>query len=113
MRNKMNENVQRIINFRSMVITCSHCGKSETRNHPGGRPGYGSLGGYTDVQRMYTDGERYYGSPLTSRMGSIIVDGDSCASCVRNQAQGKVNCLSVMSSPRNYDRNPLRVNEMP
>lgn len=109
----MNENVQRIINLRSMVITCSHCGKSETRNHPGGRPGYGSLGGYTDVQRMYTDGERYYGSPLTSRMGSIIVDGDSCASCVRAQASDKVRVLSATYNPRNYETNPLRVNEMP
>ena len=109
----MNEVVENIIKRRSEIITCSHCGKAESRNHPGGRPGYGSLGGYTDVQRMYKDGERYYGYPLTSRMGSIIVQGDSCTSCVHKQAQGKVNVLSVMSSPRNYDTNPLRVNEMP
>jgi len=107
----MNENVERIIALRSKVITCSHCGVSQTRNHPGGRPGYGSLGGYTDVQRMYTDGERYYGSPLTSRMGGIIITGDSCSACVRSQAQGKVNVLSVMTSP--LPARPLRVNEMP
>lgn len=110
----MNENVERIIALRSKVITCSHCGKAETRNHPGGRHGYnGSLGGYTNVQRMYTDGERYYGSPLTSRMGGIIISGDSCSACVRSQAQGKVNVLSATYNPRNYDTNPLRVNEMP
>lgn len=113
MRNKMNEVVENIIKLRSEVITCVHCGKAETRNHPGGRPGFGSLGGYTDVQRMFKDGSRYYGSPLTSRMGSIIVQGDSCFSCVMVQAQGKVNVLSATYNPRNYETNPLRVNEMP
>jgi hypothetical protein len=105
--------LEKLIARRAEIITCSHCGKAESRNHPGGRPGYGSVGGYTDVQRMYKDGERYYGSPLKANMGSIIIQGDSCGSCVRAQAGDKVRVLSIMSSPRNYDRNPLRVNEMP
>jgi hypothetical protein len=102
----MNETIERMIAFRSKVITCSHCGVSQTRNHPGR-----GIGGYTDVQRMYTDGERYYGSPLSSRMGSVIVDGDSCGGCVRKQAQDKVRVLSATYVPASMIREP-RVNEM-
>lgn len=106
----MNEVIERMIAFRSMVITCDTCGESATRNHPG--KGSGSLGGYSDVQRMYTDGTRYYGSPLRKGMGSIIVQGNACGACVRAQAQDKVRVLSATYLPASMIREP-RVNEMP
>ena len=106
----MTDVVERMIALRSKVITCDTCGESATRNYPGN--GSGSLGGYTDVQRMYTDGTRYYGSPLSSRMGSIIVQGNACGACVRSQAQDKVRVLSATYVPSEMVRE-LRVNEMP
>jgi 2-keto-4-pentenoate hydratase len=108
----MNETIQNLINFRSQVITCATCGKVATRNHKGGRNGFdGTVGGYTNVTQMYSDGQRYYGSPL--RAGSIIIKGDACGSCVRAQAGQRNEMLNTFAGNRNYDTNPLRVNEMP
>jgi len=103
----MNDIISTIIKLRSKVITCETCGKVATRNHPGQ-----GLGGFTDVQAMYQNGERYYGSPLTVGMGSIIVQGNACGACVRSQAQDKVRVLSATYLPASMIREP-RVNEMP
>jgi uncharacterized protein CbrC (UPF0167 family) len=88
MRNKMN----------NIEITCQTCGTTATQYHEG-----------TTVQRMYLDGERYYGSPI--KQGSIIVKGNSCGSCVRVQARERNALIGTVSSPLPI-REP-RVNEMP
>jgi uncharacterized protein CbrC (UPF0167 family) len=84
MRNEMNE------------ITCQTCGTTASKYITG-----------TTIQRMYLDGERYYGYPL--KQGSIIVNGNSCGNCVR--AQG-TNRNSVVATGTMSART-LTVNEMP
>jgi hypothetical protein len=93
-------NIEKFLARRSEVVTCETCERTGSRYSQ-------------NVQMFYSDGERYYGSPLTSRMGSIIVQGMSCGNCVRNQAQGKVTALSAQSSPAEWASRPVRVNEMP
>lgn len=79
-------------------ITCQTCGTTATKFHNG-----------TTVQRMYSDGERYYGSPI--KAGSIIVKGNSCGSCVRVQATERNSLIGTFVSPMPVRE--LRVNEMP
>jgi hypothetical protein len=82
------------------TVTCETCGRSGSRY-------------VSNVQMFHSDGERYYGSPLTSRMGSIIVQGTVCGACVRTQAMAKVKALSATYVPAEMATRPLRVNEMP
>jgi hypothetical protein len=98
MRNKMT-NIENIIARRNEIVTCETCERSGSRYSQ-------------NVQMFYTDGERYYGYPLTNGMGSVIVQGMSCGNCVRTQAQGKVSALSATYVPAQMIREP-RVNEMP
>lgn len=100
MTNTESDFVNTLLARRKEIVTCETCGKVGSRYHAN-----------SDVQAFYSDGERYYGSPLKRNMGSIIVQGLSCSSCVRTQAQAKVNVLNVVSSP--LPARPLRVNEMP
>ena len=93
-------NIEQILARRDEIVTCDTCGCSGSR--------YSS-----NVQMFHSDGERYYGSPLTSRMGSIIVKGTVCGACVRSQAQDKVRVLSATYVPSEMANRPLRVNEMP
>ena len=93
-------NIEQILARRDEIVTCDTCGRSGSR--------YSS-----NVQMFHSDGERYYGSPLTSRMGSIIVKGTVCGACVRSQAQDKVRVLSATYVPSEMANRPLRVNEMP
>ena len=79
-------------------ITCQTCNKVATKYHNG-----------TTVQRMYLDGERYYGSPI--KAGSIIVKGDACGACVRVQATQRNSLIGTAISPMPVRE--LRVNEMP
>lgn len=76
-------------------ITCTTCSTTATKYISG-----------TKVQTMFTDGERYYGYPLKG--GSIIVNGNSCADCVRGQA-GQRNAVPAYSAPIRE----ARVNELP
>jgi len=79
-------------------ITCQTCGTTATKYHNG-----------TSVQRMYLDGERYYGSPI--KQGSIIVKRNSCGPCVRVQATERNSLIGTAISPMPVRE--LRVNEMP
>jgi hypothetical protein len=96
----MSDFITNLIAKRNEIVSCETCERSGSRYSQ-------------NVQMFYTDGERYYGSPLTSRMGSIIVQGTVCGACVRTQAQGKVTALSAQSSPAEWASRPVRVNEMP
>ena len=82
----------------NIEITCQTCSKVATKYHNG-----------TTVQRMYLDGERYYGSPI--KQGSIIIKGNSCGSCVRVQARERNALIGTVSSP--LPIREQRVNEMP
>lgn len=93
-------NIDKLIARRNEIVTCETCGRSGSRY-------------VSNVQMFHSDGERYYGSPLKANMGSIIVQGMVCGSCVRAQAQGKVNALSATYVPSEMANRPLRVNEMP
>jgi hypothetical protein len=93
-------NIENIIARMNETVTCDTCGRSGSRY-------------VSNVQMFHSDGERYYGSPLTSRMGSIIVKGTVCGGCVRTQAQAKVSALSATYVPAEMATRPLRVNEMP
>ncbi len=92
--------IENIIARRNEIVTCDTCGRSGSR--------YSS-----NVQMFHSDGERYYGSPLTSRMGSIIVKGTVCGGCVRNQAMEKVVALSATYVPSQMANRATQVNEMP
>lgn len=92
-------NIEKLLARRNEIVTCETCGRSGSRY-------------VSNVQMFHGEGERYYGSPLKANMGSIIVKGLSCGSCVRAQAQGKVNDLSATYVPSEMIREP-RVNEMP
>jgi hypothetical protein len=89
-------NIENIIARRNEIVTCETCERSGSRYSQ-------------NVQMFYSDGERYYGSPI--KQGSIIVQGLSCGSCVRVQATSRQALLYVSSSPL-APREP-RVNEMP
>jgi hypothetical protein len=95
MRNKMT-NIENIIARRNEIVTCETCERTGSRYSQ-------------NVQMFYSDGERYYGSPL--KQGSIIVEGMSCGNCVRTQANSRQALLYVSSSP--IAPRELRVNEMP
>ena len=91
--------IEKFIARRNEIVTCETCERSGSRYSQ-------------NVQMFYGEGERYYGSPLRQGMGSIIVQGLSCGSCVRAQAQAKVSVLSATYVPSEMIREP-RVNEMP
>jgi hypothetical protein len=93
-------NIENIIKRMNETVTCETCRRSGSRY-------------VSNVQMFHSDGERYYGSPLTSRMGSIIVQGTVCGACVRTQAMAKVKALSATYVPAEMATRPLRVNEMP
>ena len=93
-------NIEKLIARRNEIVTCDTCGRSGSRY-------------LSNVQMFHSEGERYYGSPLRNGMGSIIVQGTVCSSCVRVQAQSKVNVLSATYVPSEMANRPLRVNEMP
>jgi hypothetical protein len=89
-------NIEKLIARRNEIVTCETCERSGSRYSQ-------------NVQMFYSDGERYYGSPI--KQGSIIVQGLSCGNCVRTQATSRQALLSVVSSP--LAPRELRVNEMP
>ena len=89
-------NIENIIARRNEIVTCETCERTGSRYSQ-------------NVQMFYSDGERYYGSPL--KQGSIIVEGMSCGNCVRTQANSRQALLYVSSSP--IAPRELRVNEMP
>jgi hypothetical protein len=99
MRNKMTD-IEKFLARRNEIVTCETCERSGSRYSQ-------------NVQMFYGEGERYYGSPLRQGMGSIIVQGLSCGSSVRTQAQAKVSVLSATYVPAEMANRPLRVNEMP
>ena len=96
----MSDFITNLLAKRDEIVTCETCERTGSRYSQ-------------NVQMFYTDGERYYGSPLTSRMGSIIVQGLSCGSCVRTQAMAKVKLLSATYVPSEMANRPLSVNELP
>ena len=89
-------NIEKLIARRNEIVTCETCERTGSRYSQ-------------NVQMFYSDGERYYGSPI--KQGSIIVQGLSCGNCVRTQATSRQALLSVVSSP--LAPRELRVNEMP
>ena len=89
-------NIENIINRMNETVICENCERTGSR--------YGQ-----NVQMFYSEGERYYGSPL--KAGSIIVKGTVCGNCVRIQARERQALLSVVSSP--LPVREQRVNEMP
>ena len=95
----MSDFITNLIAKRNEIVSCETCERTGSRYSQ-------------NVQMFYTDGERYYGSPLKANMGSIIVKGLCCGSCVRVQAQAKVSALSATYVPAQMIREP-RVNEMP
>jgi hypothetical protein len=96
----MSDFITNLIAKRNEIVSCETCERSGSRYSQ-------------NVQMFYTDGERYYGSPLRQGMGSIIVQGLSCGNCVRTQAMAKVSVLSATYVPSEMANRPLRVNEMP
>jgi len=100
MEMSVTEFVEKRIARMNEIVTCEGCGRSGSRY-------------VSNVQMFHTEGERYYGSPLKQGMGSIIVQGTVCGSCVRAQAQGKVNALSATYVPSEMANRPLSVNELP
>ena len=61
------------MNYETEIITCNTCGKSDTRFHTN-----------TFVQRMWKDGDKYFGSPLTR--GHIVISGNACFTHAMSQA---------------------------